>query len=71
VGALTKVFLLVEEVRRDTDRETPSAPYDLFVLSGDVFILPIEAVEPCNLHFIRYDEEASGWWWINHVTSFL
>jgi len=71
VGTLTKVFLLVEEVRRDTDRETISAPYDLFVLTGDAFMLPIEAVEPCNLHFVRCEEGASGWWWNNHVTSFL
>jgi len=61
-GTLTKVFLLVEEVRRDTDRETLSAPYDLFVLTGDAFMLPIEAVEPCNLHFVPCDEEVSGWW---------
>jgi hypothetical protein len=66
-----KVFLLVEEVRRDTDRETPSGPYDLFVSSGDVFMLAIETVEPCNFHFVPYDEGVSGWWWNNHVTSFL
>lgn len=69
VGSLTRCFFTVEPLAMVPVTEPSPSPYEVFQLSGERLLLPLQDIEPENHHFVQ--RSPTSWWRNSYLTHFL